>query len=372
MMKQFRFRWFLFLVIGAAVVLFLATVIKIRMKEKIPEGIIVASGRIEGREVTIASKIQGRIKSLFVNESDTVKKDQPVAEITSEQLAARYANAQENTAFLQAQIEQAEADLAFTEKNTAASINAATASVKAANAQAEKAKTVLDRYRKDFERYSSLFKQDLVSASEFDRVKMQYETALSDLKVTEKEAKKADANLEAAIAAKDTIIIKRKQMKSAQANYRAAQASVQEIYADLQETRIYAPSDGTILSRPVEEGEVINPGAPLYVMVNMHKLYVKVYIPEQEIGKIKLNTEARVYTDAGFGPGREQYFKARVTKISEQAEFTPKNIETKEERIKLVFGVEISVDNPQGLLKPGMPADVVIRWKESAPWIKPM
>jgi HlyD family secretion protein len=116
--------------------------IRAQLIKKIPEGLLIASGRIEGREVTIAPKIQGRLKALYVDESDTVKAGQLVAEIVSEQLDARYKNAQENVLLTQAQVEQAEADLAFNEKNTTATINAAEASVNAAKAQLEKARSV--------------------------------------------------------------------------------------------------------------------------------------------------------------------------------------------------------------------------------------
>lgn len=336
------------------------------LRERVPEGLIVASGRIEGREVTISPKIQGRIKSLMVDESDTVKNGQLVAEIASEQLEARYANAKEAASFSQAQIEQASADLKFTEKYTVAAVAAATAATKSATAQFEKARSVLEKARKDYERYSSLLAKNIVSSSDFESAKMQYEAAAADKDSSEKEMKRAEANLDSAKASRDTVIVKRKQLKSAEASYKAAQARMKETYADLNDAMIYAPSDGTILSRPVEPGEVVNPGTPLYVMVDMHRLYVKVYIPEPEIGKIKLGAEARIYADAF----PDRHFSARVTKISEQAEFTPKNIETKEERIKLVFGLELTVDNPEGLLKPGMPADAVIRWKEGSPWIK--
>lgn len=335
--------------------------------KKIPEGLIVASGRIEGREVTISPKIQGRIKALYVDESDSVKKGQLLAEIVSDQLDARYLNAKENVSLLKAQVEQAALDITFTGKNTTASINAAEAAVNAAKAQVEKARAALDKTQKDFERYSSLFKEGLVSASDFDRAKMQYETGLADVNSAEKEMKRAEANMDAALASKDIVDIKRKQLQSTEANYRAAVARMQEVYADLQETKIYAPSDGTVLSRPVEDGEVVNPGTPLYVMVDINKLYLKVYIPEPDIGKIKLGNEAKVFVDAF----PERAFNARITKIYEQAEFTPKAVETREERVKLVFGVELSVENPEGILKPGMPADAVIRWKEGTSWIRP-
>jgi HlyD family secretion protein len=356
------------IIVGILMVLLsLFWLIRTQLIRKIPEGLIIASGRIEGREVTISPKIQGRLKSLFVDESETVKKRQLLAEIVSDQLDARYANAKENVSLLKAQVEQVIADLSFTEKNTTASISAAEASVNAASAQVEKAKSVLDRAKKDFERYSSLVQEQAVSESDFDRAKMEYETSLADSNAADKELKRAEANLKSALASKDLVEVKRKQLKSAQANYRAAMARMEEVYADLQETKIYSPSNGTILSKPVENGEVVNPGTPLYVMVDMDKLYLKVYIPEPDIGKLKLGNEARIYVDAF----PEKTFNASITKIYEQAEFTPKNVETKEERVKLVFGVELSVDNPEGILKPGMPADAVIRWKEGTLWIRP-
>jgi HlyD family secretion protein len=93
----------------------------------------------------------------------------------------------------------------------------------------------------------------------------------------------------------------------------------------------------------------------------MNRLYLKVYIPEPEIPKLKLGQPAEINVDAF--PGRT--FAARITKIYDQAEFTPKNVETKEERVKMVFGVELGLDNPERLLKPGMPADCRIRWNNS-------
>lgn len=117
--------------------------------------------------------------------------------------------------------------------------------------------------KRDFERYSSLFKEKVVSASYFDRVKMQYETSLADVNAAERELKKAKANLDAALASKGVVNIKRKQLESAEANYKAALARLSEAEADLRETKIYAPSDGTVMSRPVEDGEVVNPGTPL-------------------------------------------------------------------------------------------------------------
>ena len=126
-----------------------------------------------------------------------------------------------------------------------------------------------------------------------------------------------------------------------------------------------SPIDGRVLTRTVERGERVEPGTPLFTLVDLDRLYVKIYVPEPSIGKVALGQEARVSVDAY--PGRA--FPARVSRVSQEAEFTPKNVETREERVKLVFAVEVSLlENPQGVLKPGMPADAVIRWQPDAPW----
>ncbi|MDW7997833.1 MAG: efflux RND transporter periplasmic adaptor subunit [Thermodesulfovibrio sp.] len=287
-------------------------------KKNYKEGLIFLSGRIEGREINVSPKIQGRIIKLYKEEGEKVSPGELLCEIDSEQLSARY-------------------------KATAETAQAYYFAIAQAKANLMKAQASYEKVKKDYERYIGLLKEELVSKSEFDRVKMQYESTLADIE-----------------AANKAIV-------QAEASYRASEQRLKEAQADLKETKIYSTTQGVVLSRPIEVGEVVNPGTVLYVLVDLNRLYVKVYVPEPEIGKLKLGMPARVYIDAY----PDRYFNGKITKIYEQAEFTPKNVETKEERVKLVFGVEVSVENPEGLLKPGMPADVVIKWKEDAPWTKP-
>jgi HlyD family secretion protein len=149
---------------------------------------------------------------------------------------------------------------------------------------------------------------------------------------------------------------------------RQAEAALAEQASYLADFTIRSPLDGTVLTRNIELGMRMNVGDTLYSLVDLNQLYLKVYVPEPQIGKVALGQEARVYVDAY--PGRP--FAARVSKIYQQAEFTPKNVETKEERVKLVFPVELAlVENPGGVLKPGMPADGLIRAQADAPWPEP-
>jgi HlyD family secretion protein len=327
------------------------------------EEVIRASGRIEGRDVTLAPKeIQGRVKKLFADEGATVEQGQLLAELESNQLEARSASIEANVSNLDAQLRQVSVDIAYTEKSTDASIAAAEAAAGTAQAHVERAKAVVATSNLQYERAKGLADQGIIPKSDLDQAIMARETSQADLNAAEKELLQANATLAVAVAAKDLVGLKTQQLRALQEARRAAIAQVDEARANLAERKIIAPIAGTILSRTVEVGDVVSPGSPIFVMVDMNRLYLKVYIPEPDIPKLKLGGEADVTVDAF--PDRT--FSARISKIYQQAEFTPKNVETPDERVKLVFGVELTLSNINGLLKPGMPADCVIHWKSPA------
>ena len=331
---------------------------------KPPQNVVAASGRIEGREVTLAPKeIQGRIQTLLVDEGQSVKKGQLLAELESKQLEARFSSLAANVANLDQQIKQASIDVTYTTKHTTAAAAAAEAAVSSAKAHLARGKAVLENAGVERDRALGLYGEQVIPKSVLDQATMTYETSVADVNAAEKDLSQAEANLAVAEASKDTVGLKLQQLRALQESRRAAEAQLAEARANLGERRIYAPTDGTILSRPVEVGDVVSSGSPIFVMVDMNRLYLKVYIPEPEIPKIKLGDEAEITVDAF--PGRT--FAARVSKIYQQAEFTPKNVETKEERVKLVFGVELTFVKPEGILKPGMPADAAIHWKAAPP-----
>ena len=129
-----------------------------------------------------------------------------------------------------------------------------------------------------------------------------------------------------------------------------------------------SPASGIITTRIIDVGEVVSGGAPLFDIVDLDRLYLKVYIPEKEIGKVRLGLPAHIYTDAF----PDEPVHATVRYIASRAEFTPKEVQTPDERVKLVYAVKLYLDeNPEHRLTPGQPADAVIRWQEDAPWAKP-
>ena len=118
----------------------------------------------------------------------------------------------------------------------------------------------------------------------------------------------------------------------------------------------------------MDVGEVVTAGAPLYELVDLDRLYLKAYVPEVQIGKLRLGLRARIYTDAF----PDEPFPAVVRYIASRAEFTPKEVQTPDERVKLIYAIKLYLDeNPEHRLTPGLPADAVIRWREEAPWVKP-
>lgn len=132
----------------------------------------------------------------------------------------------------------------------------------------------------------------------------------------------------------------------------------------MSKTRITAPLTATVLIRAVEPGEFVQPGQPLVTMLDLTSAEVRVFIPESRIGQVELGAPARLRVDAF----PDRLFEARVARVDQTAQFTPRDIHMPDERVRLVFGVVLVIDNPDGVLKPGMPADVWILWQPDAGW----
>ncbi len=189
------------------------------------------------------------------------------------------------------------------------------ASVQNAEAQYEKT-------RKDLDRYSVLYRNGVVSPQQMDSAKTAYDVAVSQLRMS------------------------RASLETAEVRFRDAV--------------IYAPLNGVVIRKNVEEGETVGAGTSVFTIGDLENPWVKVYVKEDKLGLVKLGQNAEISVDTY--PMKS--YEGTVTYISSEAEFTPKNVQTKEERVKLVFGVKVSVKNQNDELKPGMPADVRILQKE--------
>jgi multidrug resistance efflux pump len=180
--------------------------------------------------------------------------------------------------------------------------------------------------------------------------------AEAGVKVAEGQLAQAQAQLDRlrAGAKPEEIAALEAQVAQAQAAVQSAEALVNALDIQLEQSIVEAPVSGVILQRLLQVGELASPGAPLFTMANLDEVTLTVYVPEAELGRVALGQEAEVLVDA-----YDQSFPGEVVHIASQAEFTPKNVQTQEERVHMVFAVKIRLDNPDHLLKPGMPADAI-------------
>ena len=357
-------------------------------------GRIVVSGNIELTEVNIAFKTAGRLIERTVDEGDAVKKGQIIARLDRDQLmaqrerevagleSARTQLAQSETsmawekATLAADIEQRRADLASNEARLAELNNGARPQEKLdARAAVDSAQSELDRAKKDWDRSQTLFKDDDISAAQFDQYRNRWESAQAALKsMTEREAlvlagpraeviKAQQGQVERAraavkIAEANSLEMKRREedLGTRRAEIARSTASIAMIDSQLADTIVASPVDGVVLVKAADVGEVLAPGTTVVTVGDIANPWLRGYVNETDLGKVKLGAKAKVTTDSY--PGK--VYQGRVTFISSEAEFTPKQIQTEQERVKLVYRIKIEMDNPRRELKENMPADAEI------------
>jgi HlyD family secretion protein len=357
-------------------------------------GRIVVSGNIELTEVNIAFKTAGRLIERTVDEGDGVKKGQIIARLDRDQLMAQRERevaglesaqtqlAQSETslewekATLAADIEQRRADLASNEARLAELNNGARPQEKLdARAAVDSAQSELDRAKKDWDRSQTLFKDDDISAAQFDQYRNRWESAQAALKsMTEREAlvlagpraeviKAQQGQVERAraavkIAEANSLEMKRREqdLGTRRAEIARSTASIAMIDSQLADTIVASPVDGVVLVKAADVGEVLAPGTTVVTVGDIDHPWLRGYVNETDLGKVKLGAKAKVTTDSY--PGK--VYQGRVTFISSEAEFTPKQIQTEQERVKLVYRIKIEMDNPRRELKSNMPADAEI------------
>jgi HlyD family secretion protein len=266
------------------------------LKNSGPETILL-SGTVEVTEVEISPELSAKVATLYHREGDTVKEGDPLLDLDK--------------------------------SNVEAQLRAAEAAQQAAEAQSTLAQAKMANVQRDYERSFKLYEAKAISESAFDAAETAYKIA--------KNTHEASLN----------------QLKG-------AQAQVETLSLQLKKTHLTSPISGLILERNVEAGEVVSPGMVLMTIGDLQRPWVRVYIGEPDIGRVRIGQEASVVTDAY--PTRA--FPGTLRYIADEAEFTPKNIQTRQERIKLVYEAKVYLTNKEGILKPGMPADVSLQLEE--------
>ncbi len=331
----------------------------------LPEGFIQVNGRIEGDRYTVASKLPGRIKKLYAREGDSVREGQLLVELDDAQTTAKVDQAKETVLSLEAQLRASISALEVMEKDVPLMVKIAEANLKYLHSQVETARANAIQAERDLARFENLFRLGAVEKRKYEQVKLNRDVANNQFISAMKSLEAGEKQLQQAFLGYDKIKAKREEIKALEAQLNQAKAVLREAESLLNDLKVYAPSDGTIVNRLVDVGEVVASGTPLFEIINLDRLYLLAYVPEKEIGKVRFGVQARIYVDAF----PEESFPATVRYIASKAQFTPKEVQTPDERVKLVYAVRLYLDsNPNHKLSPGLPADAIIRWKEDLPW----
>lgn len=334
----------------------------------LPVGLIQANGRIEGDGITVSSKVAGRIVAVNVREGHTVEAGQILVQIDDAQVRARVDQAGAAAATLESQLASARLGIALLRHETPLTVEAARASVDRADAAVAAAQAAERMARRDDERAKGLTAKGFTSGQQSERAQLAVDVAASELGAARATALQARKQHSQADLGNERVRVKEADLLTLQAQLRQTQAMLAEAQSVLADLTLRAPAAGVVASRMREPGEVVATGAPLLELVDLDQLYLKVYVPEAQIGKLRLGLPAKIYTDAF----PDLPYDATVRYIATRAEFTPKEVQTPDERVKLVYAVKLYISkNPDHRLSPGLPADAMIRWKEEVPWAKP-
>jgi HlyD family secretion protein len=310
----------------------------------------------------------GRIGAMMAREGDQVASGQILARVDDPQLAAKADQARAAAAAATARYEAAEAALALLKNEVRIQIAQADAGTAHAQASLDKALAAEHQAARDAGRFSSLASDGSIGRQAGEKAELAWTAARHDLSIARAALVVAEKNREQAALGDRRITARQAEVRATLAQRDQARAVLDEMNRLIDDLTIKAPAKGIITTRISHPGEVVAPGTPLYTLVDLDDLYLKVYVAEKDIGSVRLDLPARIYVDAL--PDRP--FDGRVRFIAHQAEFTPKEVQTPDERVKLVYAVKIYLDdNPDHAVSPGIPADALIRWDEAVPWVRP-
>ncbi|HXZ38166.1 MAG TPA: efflux RND transporter periplasmic adaptor subunit [Thermodesulfobacteriota bacterium] len=352
---------------------------------------IAVSGNIEVTTVDVSFKIPGKIEKLAVDEGDPVKQGQVIATLEHRDLVAQKVRAEATLEATQTRIPSLQKNIELQDRSTRDEISQAEAAVQAAQARlqqllagsrpqeiqaakagVDQAESDLVKRKADRERAEKLFKSNFIAAQDLDAAINAHDVAAANLKKAREtyalvvegprkeeidaaraQYEQAQAALQLARAHRLQLEVLRKDLLTAQAQVKEASTAIAVIDTQIGYTQLLAPLSGVVLVKNAEAGEYVVPGGALVSLGDLERPWLKAFINENDLGRVKLGQKVSVTTDSY--PGK--IYPGKITFISSEAEFTPKNVQTAKERVKLVYRIKVALENPHGELKPGMPAD---------------
>jgi len=293
---------------------------------------IRASGTIEATEVNVAARSAGQVLELRKAEGDAAQSGDTLAVIDHVALDLQLQQAQ-------AVLDQAQAQLDLLRKGARDEDQAQ------AQELANSAKANLESARADRDRATALFSAGSTTGKMKDDAEARFSAAQAQYSAAQENV------------AKLSRFARPEELRAAEARVTQAQAARDLLAKSVADCHITAPVNGVVSSRPARVGELVGPGTTVMVVTDLDPVSLMIYVSETELARVKLGATAEVRIDAARG----RVFSGKVTYISPTAEFTPKNVQTREDRVKLVFGVKLELSNEDRALKPGMPADAVLK-----------
>jgi len=293
---------------------------------------IEASGNIESTNVVVSSKVTGQVERLLKDEGDKVNAGDTIMIIDHENLEIQLRQATAGYDAASAQYEMLKK-------------GARKEDIKQVEEQLKQAQVNFNLAQKDKERMTNLYNSKSIT-------KKQYDDAVARFEIAQAQLTSAKENY-----TKIKNFARPEELKQAEANVNGKLASIDLLKKQIRDCFVTTPLNGYLVKTFMKRGETVSPMSSLFKVSDLSKVKLVIYVSEEELGKVKLGQTVDVTTDSY----PDKNYNGKVIYISPEAEFTPKNIQTKDERTKLVFAVKIRVDNPNFELKSGMPADAVIR-----------
>jgi HlyD family secretion protein len=337
------------LVVVLVCVLSVALVYRLRQLGAYRNAPAGGTGTIEGTEINVTTRISSRIVAVHVQEGDAVKTGQLLVELDCAEPEAALAQAKAQRAAAEASVQAALAQVRAADGSTAV----ARRSVKVAKAEEAVALADQANTEKDAARVKSLHEAGAVASAQLDRA----ETSMvgANERVAMVRANQEAAAVRVGVAYQGRVAAAA-QTEASREQVAAAEAAVARAQTTVKECRLYAPRDAVVQIRSYEPGEVVLPGANLLTLVYLDEVRATFYLPNAELGAAAPNKPVTVIADAY--PGRR--FNGSIRHVSAKAEFTPKTVQTREDRDRLVYAVEVALPNPGRKLRPGMPVEVSI------------
>ena len=347
----------------------------------LPPGVIAVSGRIEGDDAAVAAKTTGRIREITVREGDQLQAGQVIAVLDDEQIRAREQQAeaavrqaeartrvaQHQIVVLNEQLKQNELGVGQARTDAQGRVSEAEGRLAAAEAQLAQAEAAYAQATWDRDAFARLFQRGLIAEQQAKQAENNEQAQAAVVGAARRQVDAARGTLVAAranlanpairasqvAAVQGQILQAQADIAAAQADAERARAQLVEARANRQDLRIVAPFAGTVATRTAEPGEVVMAGTPVITLVNLAEVYLRAFVPEGQIGQVRVGQPARVYLDSA----PTQPIEAFVSRVDPQATFTPENTYFREDRVKQVVGVKLLLRGAVGFAKPGMPAD---------------